>query len=36
MAEQSKDFDFRWLGTVVAISLAAAALGFLLGYWLGS
>lgn len=33
---ESKGFDFRWLGTILAVSGAAAALGFLIGLWLGS
>jgi hypothetical protein len=32
----NKGFDFRWLGTVLAVSVTAAGLGFALGLWLGS
>jgi hypothetical protein len=27
--------DFRWIGTVVGIGVAAAGAGFLVGLWLG-
>lgn len=30
-----KEFDYRWIGTVVVVSVAAATVGFLVGLWLG-
>lgn len=36
MADQTGGVDVRWLLTVVAVALAAAAAGFLLGFWVGS
>jgi hypothetical protein len=33
---QSKGIDVRWLVTVITVSLVSAALGFLVGLWIGS
>lgn len=36
MTEKPRSFDFRWVGTVVAVGLLAAGAGFAVGLWLGS
>ena len=35
MKLELKEFDYRWIGTVVIFSVAAGAVGFLVGLWLG-